>query len=59
MARRSPAGHRVGVLGIPTPSLFMATNPNSTWEVVDGVQRLAHSYISVGNEKQRQKQAEH
>jgi len=27
-------------LGIPVPSLFMATNPDSTWEVVDGVQRL-------------------
>ena len=27
-------------LGIPIPSLFMATNPDSTWEVVDGVQRL-------------------
>jgi len=27
-------------LGIPVPSLFMATNADSTWEVVDGVQRL-------------------
>lgn len=27
-------------LGIPVPSLFMAMNPDSTWEVVDGVQRL-------------------
>jgi hypothetical protein len=27
-------------LGIPIPNLFMATNPDSTWEVVDGVQRL-------------------
>lgn len=27
-------------LGIPVPSLFLATNPDSTWEVVDGVQRL-------------------
>lgn len=27
-------------LGIPVPSLFMATNTDSTWEVVDGVQRL-------------------
>lgn len=27
-------------LGIPIPSLFMATNIDSTWEVVDGVQRL-------------------
>lgn len=28
------------LLGIPIPSLFMATNSNSTWEIVDGVQRL-------------------
>lgn len=27
-------------LGIPIPNLFMATNQDSTWEVVDGVQRL-------------------
>jgi len=24
------------LLGIPTPSLFMATNPDGTWEVIDG-----------------------
>lgn len=29
------------LLGIPTPSLFMATNPDGTWEVIDGVQRLS------------------
>ncbi|EMI49792.1 hypothetical protein C405_09530 [Stenotrophomonas maltophilia AU12-09] len=28
------------LLGIPIPSLFMATNADSTWEIVDGVQRL-------------------
>ena len=28
-------------LGIPVPSLFMATNPDNTWEVIDGVQRLS------------------
>lgn len=28
-------------LGIPIPNLFMATNLDSTWEVVDGVQRLS------------------
>lgn len=27
-------------LGIPVPNLFMATNPDSTWEVIDGLQRL-------------------
>lgn len=29
------------LLGIPVPTLMMATNQNSTWEVVDGVQRLS------------------
>lgn len=29
------------LLGIPVPSLYMATNPDSSWEVVDGVQRLS------------------
>lgn len=28
-------------LGIPVPSLFMATNQDATWEIVDGVQRLS------------------
>lgn len=28
-------------LGIPVPSLFMATNSNATWEVIDGLQRLS------------------
>lgn len=27
-------------LGIPIPSLFMATNEDSTWEVIDGLQRV-------------------
>ena len=29
------------LLGIPIPTLMMATNPDNTWEVVDGVQRLS------------------
>ena len=28
------------LLGIPIPSLFMATNDDSSWEIVDGLQRL-------------------
>ena len=27
-------------LGIPIPSLFMATNEDASWEVIDGLQRL-------------------
>ncbi|GEO04075.1 hypothetical protein AAE02nite_17390 [Adhaeribacter aerolatus] len=29
------------LLGIPTPSLYMATNLDGTWELIDGVQRLS------------------
>lgn len=29
------------LLGLPIPSLFMATNSDGTWEVVDGLQRLS------------------
>lgn len=28
-------------LGIPVPSLYLATNPDASWEVVDGVQRIS------------------
>lgn len=28
-------------LGVPVPSLFMASNPDGTWELVDGVQRIS------------------
>ena len=28
-------------LGIPVPSLFMATNSDGTWELIDGVQRIS------------------
>ena len=40
-------------LGIPTPSLFMATNKDSTWEVVDGVQRLSTLVHFSGTDEQR------
>lgn len=29
------------LLGIPIPSIFMATNSDATWEVIDGVQRIS------------------
>ncbi|WP_299176409.1 DUF262 domain-containing protein [uncultured Chryseobacterium sp.] len=37
-------------LGIPIPSLFMATNPDNTWELIDGVQRLSSIIRFCGNE---------
>jgi hypothetical protein len=29
------------LLGLPVPSIFVATNKNGTWEVVDGLQRIS------------------
>lgn len=40
-------------LGIPVPSIFMATNKDSTWEVVDGVQRLSTLIHFAGTEAVR------
>ena len=36
-------------LGIPVPNVFMATNEDSTWEVVDGVQRLGTLAHFIGS----------
>ena len=38
------------LLGIPIPSLFMASNPDSSWEVIDGVQRLTTILNFIGEE---------
>lgn len=38
------------LLGIPVPALFMATNNNGTWEVIDGVQRLS-TIINFASDK--------
>jgi uncharacterized protein with ParB-like and HNH nuclease domain len=38
------------ILGIPVPSLFMATNKDSTWEVIDGLQRLTTIVNFIGND---------
>ncbi len=38
------------ILGIPVPSLFMATNRDSTWEVIDGLQRLTTIINFIGDE---------
>ncbi|EGQ7680551.1 hypothetical protein BBM24_05510 [Vibrio parahaemolyticus] len=37
-------------LGIPVPSLFMATNRDSTWEVIDGLQRLTTVINFIGKD---------
>ncbi|MFG0397932.1 DUF262 domain-containing protein [Pseudomonas sp. zjy_11] len=38
------------LLGIPVPSLFMATNKDSTWEVIDGLQRLTTIVNFIGKQ---------
>lgn len=40
-------------LGIPIPSLFMAANPDGTWELIDGVQRLSTLIHFMGDRKIR------
>jgi Protein of unknown function DUF262 len=42
-------------LGIPIPTLFMAANPDGTWELIDGVQRLSTLIHFVGDPGQRRK----
>jgi hypothetical protein len=37
-------------LGIPVPSLFMATNKDATWEVIDGLQRLTTIINFIGSD---------
>lgn len=42
-------------LGIPVPSLFMATNADGTWELIDGVQRISTIICFAGDEKVQKK----
>ncbi len=42
-------------LGIPVPNLFMATNADNTWEVVDGLQRLCTVAKFMGKHALREK----
>lgn len=42
-------------LGIPVPSIFMATNLDGTWELIDGVQRVSTILSFAGNDEDRVK----
>ena len=42
-------------LGIPIPSIFMATNADGTWELVDGVQRVNTVLRFATNQEEREK----
>ena len=46
-------------LGVPVPSLFMASNRDGTWELVDGVQRLSTLVQFAGTSDARNKLALH
>lgn len=43
------------LLGIPIPNLFMATNRDSTWELIDGVQRLSSLIRFAGQSDVKEK----
>lgn len=38
-------------LGLPVPSIFVATNPDGTWELVDGLQRISTLLHYISNSK--------
>lgn len=42
-------------LGIPIPSLFMATNEDNSWELIDGVQRISSIINYIGNNELRER----
>ena len=42
-------------LGIPIPSLFMATNADGTWELIDGVQRVSTILCFAGQMRSEKK----
>lgn len=42
-------------LGIPIPSLFMATNADASWEVIDGLQRITTILNFIGDEEELEK----
>jgi len=43
------------LLGVPVPSLFMASNRDGTWELVDGVQRLSTLVQFAGSDEAKAK----
>lgn len=43
------------LLGIPIPSLFMATNRDASWEVIDGLQRLTTILNFIGDAEELDK----
>ncbi|WP_260405378.1 DUF262 domain-containing protein [Paenibacillus sp. 598K] len=42
-------------LGVPIPSIFMATNPDGSWELIDGVQRISSIIHFAAEDETREK----
>lgn len=42
------------LLGLPVPTIFMATNKDGTWELVDGLQRISSLVHFLGDETKLQ-----
>lgn len=49
--REAVPAHRIDFPRHPIPSLFMATNEDSSWEVIDGLQRLTTLMNFAGDNK--------
>ena len=45
------------MLGIPVPSLFMATNADNTWEVVDGGPAIDRTHMVLGGDESLREEA--
>ena len=43
------------LMGLPIPAVFVATNANGSWDVVDGLQRVSTIARFMGTEKTRKK----
>ena len=45
------------LMGLPIPAIFVATNANGSWDVVDGLQRVSTIVRFMGSDEARQKLA--
>lgn len=43
------------LMGLPIPAVFVATNANGSWDVVDGLQRVSTIVRFMGSDKSRKK----
>ena len=43
------------LMGLPIPAIFVATNANGSWDVVDGLQRVSTIVRFMGSDEAREK----